>query len=55
MWVGLRYGGAMGLDVSHRHTLISKVDVDAGQEKNSWLWNGKEFAFQSFRNRKKNT
>lgn len=23
----------MGLDVSHRHDLISKVDVDAGQEK----------------------
>lgn len=33
------------------------LDIKGGRwcraRKNSWLWNGKEFAFQSFRNRKK--
>lgn len=45
MWVGLRYGGAMGLDVSHRHNLISKVDVDAGQEKTLGYGMGRNLPF----------
>lgn len=55
MWVGLLYGGAMGLDVSHRHNLISKVDVDAGQEKTLGYGMGRNLPFSHSEIGRKNT
>lgn len=45
----------MGLDVSHRHNLISKVDVDAGQEKTLGYGMGRNLPFSLSEIGRKNT